>query len=59
MKWILMASIILTVYVIWRNFFSNSKYQKWLNEHGIDVDEIAILPTIILLIISLAYYGVV
>lgn len=59
MKWILISSVILVTYVIWRNFFIQSRYQKWLEAQGIDVDELAILPSLILLIVSLGYYGVV
>lgn len=57
MNLILLSSACLFVYVIWMNFFFNSKYQKWLDSKSIDIHELAILPTIVLVITTLSYKG--
>jgi hypothetical protein len=59
MNLILLSSSILLLYVIWMNFFINSKYQKWLEAHDIDIHELSILPTIVLVITTLAYKGMI
>lgn len=59
MNLILLSSSCIVAYVIWNNFFIKSKYQEWLDSHDIDLNELAILPTIVLLIVTLAYKGLI
>lgn len=59
MDLIFYSSLVLLVYVIWMNFFYNSKYQRWLESKDIDIHELTILPIIILVITTLAYKGVI
>ena len=59
MNLILLSSSILLSYVIWMNFFYNSKYQTWLNLNNIDIHELQILPVIVLVITTLSYKGVI
>ena len=59
MNLILLSSTILLIYVLWMNFFFNSKYQKWIESKSIDIHELAILPTVILVITTLAYKGMI
>jgi len=59
MNLILLSSTILLIYVLWMNFFFNSKYQKWFESKNIDVHELAILPTVILVITTLSYKGMI
>ena len=59
MNLIFLSSIVLLSYVIWMNFFVNSKYQAWLDGKHIDIHELAILPAIILVITTLSYKGVI
>lgn len=59
MNLILLSSSVLLMYVIWMNFFFKSKYQKWLDSKEIDIHELSILPTIVLIITTLAYKGMI
>lgn len=59
MNLILVSSAILFSYVIWMNFFFNSKYQGWLYSKNIDIHELSILPVIILVITTLSYKGMI
>jgi len=59
MNFILLSSTILLFYVLWTNFLINSKYQKWMESKDIDIHELAILPTLVLVITTLAYKGMI
>lgn len=59
MNLILLSSSILLAYVIWMNFFINSKYQKALDANNIDIHELSILPVLILVITTLSYKGMI
>jgi len=59
MNLIFLSSAILLIYVLWMNFFFNSKYQKWIESKSIDIHELSILPIIILVITTLAYKGMI
>ena len=59
MNLILLSSAILFIYVVWMNFCFNSKYQKWIESKDIDIHELSILPTIVLVITTLSYKGMI
>jgi len=59
MNLILLSSSVILAYVIWTNFFINSKYQSWLESKSIDIHELAIFPTVVLVITTLSYKGVI
>ena len=59
MNLIFLSSAIILIYVLWMNFFFNSKYQKWIESKSIDIHELAILPTVILVITTLSYKGMI
>lgn len=59
MNLILLSSALLLSYVVWMNFFFNSKYQGWLDAKNIDIHELQILPAVVLVITTLSYKGVI
>lgn len=56
MKLILLSSIILFLYVIYTNWILGTRFDV-LSKYNIDVHELAILPSVMLLGISAAYAG--
>ena len=59
MNLILLSSVVLLSYVIWMNFFINSRWQAWMEAKSIDIHELQILPALILVITTLSYKGVI
>ena len=58
MKLILLSSIILFLYVIYTNWVLGTRFDV-LTKYNIDVHELAILPSVILVGISAAYAGII
>jgi len=58
MQIILLSSIILFLYVIYTNWVLGTRFDV-LKKHDIDVHELAILPSMMLLGISAAYAGII
>lgn len=56
MKIILLSSIIIFLYVVYNNWVLNTRFDV-LTKYNIDVHELAILPSVMLLGVSAAYAG--